>query len=156
MSRRSLVLVASAAVAAAALSLPAGAAPPPPKPITKTYAVGPLLPFPNADWASGCQEKSPIPSDHEEPFTAKVPGTLKVIMSGFEGDWDGAIVTAAGKYLTSSDNAAATPPAGAGPKEGITYKFKKAGAIKIRVCNFLGSPTGSVTYTFTPAPPVKK
>ncbi|HVE98294.1 MAG TPA: hypothetical protein VNA12_03860 [Mycobacteriales bacterium] len=145
MSRRMLAPVAVVGVLAAALGLPAEAAPPP---ITKTYTVT-LLPFPNASWGSACQEKSSIPSDHHEEFAAPAPGTLKVVMSDFQGDFDGAIVDPKGKYLAASDNAAATPNTSPGIKETITYKVKKAQPLVIRVCNFLASPSAKVTYTFT-------
>ena len=145
MSRRTLVPVAVVGVLAAALGLPAEAAPPP---ITKTYSVT-LLPFPQAQWGSACQEKSPIPSDHEEPFKAPAPGTLKVVISDFNGDFDGAVVDSTGKYLAASDNAAATPNTSPGIKESITYKVKKPQDLLIRVCNFLASPQATVTYTFT-------
>lgn len=146
MTRRTLVPIAALGVLAAALGLPAEAAPP--KPITKTYSVQ-AVPFPNAQWGVACQEKSPIPSDHHEPFKAPAPGTLKVVISGFEGDFDGAIVDSKGKYLAASDNAAATPNTAQGVKETITYKVKKAQDLVIRVCNFAASPAANVTYTFT-------
>ncbi len=146
MSRRTLVPVAVLGVLAGALALPSDAAPP--KPITKEYTVT-LAPFPNAEWSNACQEKSPIPSDHEEPFKAPAPGLLKVQISGFIGDFDGAIVDGKGKYLAASDNAAATGGTSPNAVEGISYKIKKAGDFKIRVCNFLGTPQATVKYTFT-------
>ncbi len=145
MSRRTLVPIAALGVVAAALGLPAEAAPPP---ITKSYSVN-VVPFPNAQWGVACQEKSPIPSDHHESFKAPAPGTLKVVISDFQGDFDGAIVDPKGKYLAASDNAAATPNTSPGVKETITYKVKKPQEIVIRVCNFAASPAAKVTYTFT-------
>lgn len=145
MSRRTLVPVAAMGVLAAALGLPADAAPPP---ITKTYSVT-ALPFPQAQWGSPCQEKSPIPSDHEEEFSAPAAGTLKVVISGFQGDFDGAILDSKGKYLAASDNAAATPNTAPGVKETTTYKVKKAQDLVIRTCNFAATPQATVTYTFT-------
>jgi len=149
MSRRPVVALATLGIALGALALPSDAAPP--KPITKSYTVN-LLPFPNLQWGSACQEKSPIASDHHEPFAAPAKGTLKVVMSDFQGDFDGAIVDDKGKYLVASDNAAATPNATPGVKETTTYKVKKAQKLVIRTCNFLGSPQAKVTYTFTFTP----
>ena len=145
MSRRPLVPLAVLGAVAALLSVPAEAAP---KTITKTYTVT-AVPFPNAQWGSACQEKSPIPSDHHEEFSAPAAGTLKVVISDFQGDFDGAIVDSKGKYLAASDNAAATPNTAPGIKETTTYKVKKAQDLVIRTCNFAASPQAKVTYTFT-------
>ena len=87
-------------------------------------------------------------SQHNEPFTVPFPGTIKVDMTGFQGDWDLAIYQG-GSLVAQSAQEASDP---VDRPESITLKLKKTGAkIQIRGCNFSGGPTANVKYVHTPS-----
>ena len=139
---------ALAAVAAIAAAGTVHAAPK--KPIEKTYTATAPAPDPTAEVTGAhavCSMTVPQ-SFHIEKFTAPAPGTLKVAIDGFVGDWDmliqdpkGADVAAATAINTS------TPASPSG--DTATVKVKKAGDYSIIACNFAGGPTATVKYTFT-------
>ena len=149
MSRRSLAALAVVSVGVIAFAGAGEAAPTPKPPITGSYSVGPLLPFPNATWGQPCQDATLPPSQDLHPVTLPAVGVLKVVVTGFQGDWDAAIVNAAGKHVAASNNASQTPPTGVNIDETITFKVKVPGKYSILSCNFLGTPLATVNYTFT-------
>lgn len=140
---RTTVLTLAALVAATAAAPLAVAAPP--KPITKTYTATAPMPDPS-NWAgqsySVCAMNVPQ-SYHIEEFKAPAAGTLKVVLSKFEGDWDSLLLDAKGNEMAYGG---ASDIAG---EEVLQVKFKKAADVQIIVCNWAGGPTGEVTYTFT-------
>lgn len=151
MHRRVLAHV-GLAVASCAVALPAAAAP---KTITKSFDVN--IPVPMAgstgSISAACSQGSlpelPAGSVHIEEFAAPAPGTLKVEVTGFMGDWDMAL-DVAGKR--AAEGAGTTTPdnmSTGSSVEKLTYKVKKAGSVEIVVCNFVGGPTGTGKYTFT-------
>jgi len=117
------------------------------KPIEKSYTATAASPdptnfSPQAQY-SVCEQTVPG-SFHVEKFTAPEPGTIKAVLNGYVGDWDFLVVDDKGRELGNSGLTAV-----AGEDETITYKFKKAGTIKLIACNWAGGPTGKVKYKFT-------
>lgn len=107
-----------------------------PKPITMTYT---------ATAAPGAVCDGTVPTAlHKTAFKVPAAGALKVTLSGFTADWDLAL-TSGGRELASS--------AGLNPVDGdteqVVAKFKRASTVSIDACNFVGSPTATVTYVFT-------
>jgi hypothetical protein len=93
-----------------------------------------------------CDTTSPA-AQHNEPFSVPFAGTLKVDLSGFQGDWDLALYSN-GKLLAKSAQELTDDPQTA---EKMTVKLKKAGQkLEIRACNFAGGPTANVKYVHTP------
>ncbi len=87
-------------------------------------------------------------SRYDEAFTVPYAGTLKVDMSGFQGDWDLAIWQGSRAIADSAQST--TEPIDRPEK--ITLKFKRGGAkLQIRSCNFSGGPTADVALVFTAA-----
>ena len=132
------VLAAGVAVAPGALAAP--------KPTTKTYTATAPTPDPTnvAGGYTVCAQNVPQ-SFHIEEFKVPGPGSLKVELTGYQGDWDLLLMDAKDQEIGSGG---AIEP---GVPEVAQVKFKKAGVAKIVACNWAGGPTGSVTYTFTPA-----
>ena len=140
---RTAVLTA-VAVAAATVAAPVALAAP--KPITKTYTA--TAPAPDPTNAAGgytvCAQNVPG-SFHIEEFKVPGPGALKVELTEYQVDWDLLLMDGKGKELASSGSG------GVGGPEIASLKLKKAGIVQIVACNWSGGPTGTVTYTFTPA-----
>ena len=148
-----LVLVGALAVAATAAPATAARR----KPIVKQYEATAPTPDPtNYVGVAGvpaysvCNQQVPS-SWHTHVFTAPAPGKINIKVSGFTGDWDLLLTNPQGTELTygGSDglNKPDTPTAG---DESVTYKIKKAKTkINIISCNWAGSPTATVKYTFT-------
>lgn len=136
----------------AVLVAPAIAAP---KSTTKSFDVA--IPVPggaisNPTAGSACSPEVETPqSTHVESFKAPAAGTLKVEVTGFVGDWDIALNDGKGKRLAEGDNASVTPTnmSTGSVVEKLTYKVKKAGDLRIIVCNFAGGASGKGKYTFT-------
>ena len=144
-ARTALCVSLTVVVAAGALS-PAVAGPKP-KPVTKSYVATAFPPDPShiALTEGICNTTNPT-SQHNEPFTVPFPGTLKIDMTGFQGDWDLALY-AGGSVLASSAQGLTDP---INRPESITVKLKKKGQkLQIRACNFAGGPTANVTYVHT-------
>lgn len=139
MSRRLLLSVVTAAVGLG-LAVPAGASP---KPVTGSYDVT-LLPDPTLNLASGCEALNPAAVD-DHPFVVPGPGVLDVKLAaeelGGEADWD--------MYLVSGDEILFSSE-GATTAEQITAKFKAKTSLSIQVCNLVGAPDGTVSFSFTP------
>jgi hypothetical protein len=127
------------------------------KPITKTYTATAPAPDPTnylgtagAASYSVCEQRVPQ-SYHVQSFTPPAVGKLKVQLSGFTGDWDLLLTNASNTELTyggsSGVNTPQSPTAG---DESVTIKIKKAKQkVNIIACNWAGSATGTVKYTFT-------
>jgi hypothetical protein len=147
MRLRTAAITSLVAVAAAATLAPAVAAPKP-KPVSKEYTATAATPDPVTPLANGnCQPELPG-SFHEEPFTVPFPGTLKVDLSGFQGDWALAVLKN-GQSLADSDQSVGEP---LDRPETVTLKLKKKGdKLVIRACNFAGGPTANVKYVHTPS-----
>ena len=146
---RTQTLFALAGAAALVAASPVSAAP---KPITKTYTA--TAPAPDPTNASGssysvCAQAVPQ-SFHVEKFKAPAPGKLAVEVSGFQGDWDLLITDAAkGSELGASGNGGYGTPA-TPSVEKASVKVKTAGTTyNIIACNWAGTPTATVKYTFT-------
>jgi len=117
------------------------------KPIEKSYTATAPAPdptnfSPNARY-SVCEQTVPG-SFHVEKFTAPEPGTLKAELFNYVGEWDFLLTDDKGRELGYSGILDVT-----GAPERITYKFKKAGTVKIIACNWAGAPSGTVQYVFT-------
>ncbi len=136
----------------AVLVAPASAAP---KPIAKSFDVAMAVPggaISNPTGTQACSPAAETPqSMHVESFKAPAAGTLKVEVTGFLGDWDLALNDGKGKRVAEGDNASVTPTnmSTGSVVEKLTYKVKKAGDLRIIVCNFAGGPTGKGRYVFT-------
>ena len=141
MRLRTVAAASMVAVAAAGTLAPALAAPA--KPITKTYTATAVTPDGTPVAGDICDPVLPT-AKHEEAFKVPGPGTLKVTMVQ-ELDWALALIDSKGKRLAESDGGVPTD------KESMQVKFKKATDVVIRSCNFAGTPTSEITYTFTPA-----
>jgi hypothetical protein len=148
---RTAASFAVAAVALASAVAPASAAVRRPKPITGSYSLT-LAPDPDATEAVGCEGKARQQGVNVDTRAIKVagPGTLVVKVTGFSGDWDTAVASGSGSRVaegggtSTGDGAPATAAV-----ETLKYKNKKAQTLNLIVCNFLGSPNATVSYTFT-------
>lgn len=115
------------------------------KPIEKTYSVTAPAPDPT-NYAAGsysvCAQTVPG-SFHVEEFAAPEAGTMKVTMTGFQGDWDLLMTDDKGRELSAGGSS------DLGGTETMSYKAKKAGTLNVIACNWAGSPTATVKYVFT-------
>ena len=115
------------------------------KPIEKSYSVTAPTPDPT-NWAGGsysvCAQVVPQ-SFHVEEFAGPEPGTIKVTLTGFQGDWDLLMTDDKGREVAAGGSS------DLGGTETMTYKMKKAGTINIIACNWAGSPTATAKYVFT-------
>jgi hypothetical protein len=150
MQVRRVAAVATLAVLAAGAYAPAMAAGK--KPITKSYDMQ-LLPVPDPPQGTpSCARAELIGvSIHQEKLTTKGPGTLKVKVNGFAGDWD-ITVYSGDQELEGVGDGTSTgggAPATSG-EDTFEMKFKKATTLDIRTCNFAGSPSAHGEFTFTP------
>lgn len=138
------------ALAAASVAAPAALAAPKPKPITKTYTATAPVPDPTnlVGGYSVCAQNIPG-SFHVEPLKVPGAGTLKIELKDYQIDWDLLLMDGKGKELAFSGSG------GLGEPEVVSLKLKKPTAVQIVACNWVGGPTGVVTYTFTPAPKKK-
>ena len=147
-TRSALALGLTAALAAGSFA-PALAAPKP-KPVKKTYTANAPTPDPTpatGETGGNCHPTLDSAKD-EQPFTIPFPGTLKVDITGFQGDWAGAIVDTDGESIADNDQDVNQPIDT--PVQMIVPFKKKGEKIFIRACNFSGGPTATVSYVFTP------
>jgi hypothetical protein len=144
--RTALATSLTAVVAAGALA-PALAAPP--KPVKKSYTATTTTPDPTPISGRTGGNCSPTldSAKHEEPFTMPYAGTLKVDLTGFQGDWALAITDTKGKKLADHDNDVSEP---IDTPSQIVLKLKKKTDLIIRACNFAGGPTAKVDVLATP------
>ena len=155
MNRR--LISAVALLAAAALSAaPAHAATKKkakPKPIHGSYHVT-TTPNPTLEatdelpGAESCNDVVPAGVD-DHPFTIPAAGTLQVVLQGADPSGRGAPVPDWDLYLIDSDGSVLDSSNGAGAHEETTDKFKKKQKVTIKVCNLVGTPDATVSYTFT-------
>ena len=152
--RRQLVLGTAVLAAAALGAVPAQAAKPKPKPkpIKGSYSLT-LLPDPTYEAAGlagmpGCAGVNPQ-GKNSHPFTVPAAGTLHVVLDATDPtkgaypagpDWDLYVMDAGGEVDSST---------GGTSHEETLDGFKKKTAVTIMVCNNIGAPTGTVSYTFT-------
>ncbi|HVE99387.1 MAG TPA: hypothetical protein VNA12_09425, partial [Mycobacteriales bacterium] len=85
--------------------------------------------------------------EHKHEFAAPEAGTLDVTLTGYQGDWDLAVRNSKGANIGESGSGGYMPVAGTDEKTKI--KIKKAEKLTIVACNWAGSPTATVKYTFT-------
>lgn len=131
--------------ALAALTVAAPGALAAPKPITKTYTATAPAPDPTnyaADTYTVCAQNVPG-SFHTTQFKAPSAGTLRVVLSKFTGDWDSLLLDAEGNELGAGSSSDLSVP------EVMQVKLKKPQTVKIVACNWAGSATAQVTYTFS-------
>jgi hypothetical protein len=150
MHRRTVVNVAVIAAVGVSLGAPAFAGAK--KPITKTVSYTDATADPTGNVSvdkKGLEDESlhcsagKLPSNEKGiTFAAPAPGSLKVAISGFQGDWSLQIRDAKGKVLAGDD---VNPP----DFEMVTAKIKTKGNYVIFPCNMGGTPLASVKYTFT-------
>ena len=142
--RRTTITIALITGVAGTLAAPAVGAPKP-KPITKTVEYTDATPDPTGNAESGnaahCNGKLPV-QEKGIAFAAPAAGSLKAVLSGFQGDWSMQIRDAKGKVLGGDD---VNPPA----YESVTVKIKSKGNYVIFPCNMGGTPIATVKYTFT-------
>ncbi len=87
---------------------------------------------------------------NSEPFTAPAAGVFSATITKFTGDWDMRLLDSDGEVVTegSGTDTPNTNTPGSGV-ESLEVKIKKPGSFTLQVCNFVGGPTATVTYTFT-------
>lgn len=141
MSRTPLVLLAVTALAATAA--PALAAPPKPKPITQEVAFTDATPD-YSGWAVGSDSHCAgvLPREAAYEFKAPAAGSLKVSISGFDGEWALELRDAKGNVLAETDVLAPE-------QETLTIKLRRPGIVNIAPCNLAGTPEALISLVFT-------
>ena len=140
MNRR-LALVLVPAVALGVAAAPSFAAPKKPAPITKSFSAA-ANPDPTPNATGACTQDVPG-GEFVEPFTVPAAGTLKVELTGFQGDWDLCVLDASGAVIGSSTGFVEATT------EVVQIKLKKKTPVQIVAQNSLGGPTAAGKYTFT-------
>jgi hypothetical protein len=151
MNVRRYAALAALGVVVAGVHAPADAAAKKKKPpVTKSYTMQ-LAPVPDPPQGSTC-ERAELEgvSIHTEKLTTTGAGTLKMMVSGFSGDWDITLMDAQRNELAIGDGTSTGggAPATAGV-DTLELSFKKAGSYLIAMCNFAGTPQAKGTYTYT-------
>ena len=134
----SLILVAAVGSVAPAMAGP--------KSVTKSYTATAFPPSPTNVQLGVCNGDVPG-SNFDETFKAPFKGKLQVDLSGFQGDWDMALVQDGANSAESAQDATADPQT---PEHIEGYKLKKGEEVIIRTCNFAGGPTANVEVLATP------
>ena len=139
-TRAALLLVALVAASAA---VPAEAAKR--KPMSGSYDVLIPVPYPMEGPSAHCTEGYDALTRSATKVTLPDLGELKVEVSGFVGDWVLEIFDAKGRVLATGANLDLTIG-----KRSAKYKKKRSGAetVSIVVCNFGGTPRGTVAWTY--------
>lgn len=132
----SLVLVAGVGSLSPALAGP--------KVVSKTYTATAFPPGPTNVQLGVCNGDVPG-SNFDETFKAPFKGKLTVDLSGFQGDWDMALVQDGANAAESAQDVSADPQT---PEHIEGFKLKKGEEVTIRTCNFLGGPSANVKYVF--------
>jgi len=146
MKTTAAVTLAVVALGAASMSPAIGA---PKKTITKTYTVTAAVPDPS-NAAAGSYSVCPetVPGSYQaDDFKIPAAGTLSVVLSDYNGDWD-ALLLDSDKEEIAASGSGGYPPVAGGP-ETMELRFKKAQTVTIVACNWAGGPTGTVKATFT-------
>ncbi|HVF19100.1 MAG TPA: hypothetical protein VNA14_02540 [Mycobacteriales bacterium] len=119
------------------------------KPITETYTATAATPDPgNAVTGTLCDGVNPAATgEHLHEFAVPEAGTLEVILTNYQGDWDLAVRNSKGSMIGGSGSGGYQPVAGGDEK--VKIKVKKAEKLTIVGCNWAGSPTATVKVTFT-------
>lgn len=120
----------------------------PPKPITKTYQVQ-GVPHPVPPTGPSCSSSPAGVSEVRETIKVSGPGKLVVEVTKFTGDWDIGLYGGSGETMLAQGGGADAGNTDTAPKETLTYKSKKAQTLFLDVCNFAGTPTAEVKYTYT-------
>jgi hypothetical protein len=121
---------------------------PKPKPITGSYALT-LVPDPSPNVTNvankpGC---GVVPQGQDKHgFTVPAAGTLRVVLDS--PDPTGKKVTDWDLYLLDTDGILSSST-GATSHEEVAEAFSRKTAVTIWVCNLVGAPNGTVSYTFT-------
>ena len=119
-----------------------------PKTITKSYTATASTPgVTNA--ALGVCEGSTPGSNFDATFKAPFKGKLQVDLTGFQGDWDMALVEDGSNAAESAQDPTAQPDPQT-PEHIEGFRVKKGEEVTIRTCNFSGGPTANVKYVFKP------
>lgn len=145
--RTAAPMALAAVVAIGSLAAPADAAKK--KPISKTYDVT-MAPLPDAQEATGCESAARADGRFMDVEEIKVAGAgvLTVKITKFQGDWDMAVYNSAGANVAEGAGTATPNTSTDQMTETLKYKSKKAQTLSLRVCNFLGTPTATVSYTY--------
>ena len=117
-----------------------------PNAITKTYTASAGTPGGVASQAQSQICSPTVPgSTFDVTFKAPFKGRLTVDQTGFQGDWDLALVQDGTNAAESAQDMTADPQT---PEHIDGFKLKKGEEVTIRSCNFAGGPTASLKYTF--------
>jgi hypothetical protein len=146
-----MMRAATLALAAALAVTAAPAATAKPKPITKTYTATAPVPDPSNASPSTPYSVCPqtVPQSFQiDTFKAPAPGKLQVVVSGIVGDWDLLVMNDKKSEVGASGSGGYGTPV-ATSTESASVKVKKAGTFYIVACNWAGTPTATVKYTFT-------
>jgi energy-converting hydrogenase Eha subunit A len=147
--RRPIALTAVCALAVAACLGSPALAKPRPKPITKTFQVSAFPPDPT--YGLGVTQgtcNQVVPGSHvDTPLKAPFAGTITVDLTAFTGDWDLALLDAAGSIVAKSSQEITDP---VDRPEHLSHPMAAGTAYTVRACNFLGGKTATVTYTLKP------
>lgn len=147
---RSAAPLALAALVAVASLAPADAAPRKKKKnLTKTYNLT-MTPFPEMSETLACSSpvREAAKQFHIEPIKVTGPGMLTVKVTKFTGDWDMAVWNSSGASVSEGSGTSTPNTSTDEMTETLKYKSKKAQTLSLRVCNFLGSQSATVTYTY--------
>ena len=118
------------------------------KPISETYTASAAPDPGNFVTGTLCDGVNPATlGEHLHEFAAPEAGTLEVVVTDYQGDWDLAVRNAKGGNVGESGSGGYMPVAGTDEK--VKIKIKKAEKLTIVACNWAGSPTATVKYTFT-------
>jgi hypothetical protein len=150
MKVRRYVAFAAVGLVAAGVHTPAQAAKK--APVTKSYSMQ-LAPVPDPLPSGTSCKRGQLEgvSIHTETLKTTGPGTLKIMVSGFAGDWDITLLDAQRNEIAKGDGTS-TGSVGAPATAGVDtleLAFKKADTYLIAMCNFAGSPQAKGTYTYT-------
>ena len=141
MRARTVLLLAALVVASP--SLPAEAATR--KPLHGSYDVLIPVPYPMESPGAHCTEGYDDLTRSATKMTLPSPGELEVDVSGFVGDWVLEIFDAKGRVLATGANFDLVVG-----ERSAKYRKKRAAAetVTIVVCNFGGTPHGTVGWTY--------
>ena len=137
---RSTTILTASALVLTALAIPALGKPP--KPIEETVPFRDATADPTGVAVGDGHCAGLLPQEAPYQFKAPARGTLKVSISGFQGDWALHVMDEKRSVLAAQD---AAPP----ETEKISVKVRKAGVINVLPCNLAGTPDSVIKLTFT-------